>query len=81
MGFLSWMEYARPQIEAERVGTDLARLERALEAASETRVQLRAERRSEALELALAVQEVETEAREAQSARGDAPGGRADAAT
>jgi hypothetical protein len=74
------MEYARPQIESERVGTDLARLERALEAASETRVQLRAERRSEALELALAVQEVETEAREARSALGDAPRGRADAA-
>ena len=67
-GFLSWMEYVRPQIEAERIGTDLARLERALEAASEKRVQLGAEHRTEVLDLALAVQEVETEAREARSA-------------
>lgn len=67
-GFLSWMEYVRPQIEAERVGTDLARLERELEAAGEKRVQLRAERQNEKLEWTLAVQEVETEAREAQSA-------------
>ena len=67
-GFLSWMEYVRPQIEAERVGTDLARLERALDAAGESRVQLRAERQNEVLELALAVQEVETEELEVRNA-------------
>jgi hemolysin D len=67
-GFLSWMEYVKPQIEAERVGTDLAQLERQLEAALERRVQLRAERRSEEIEWTLAVQEIEREGNDARGA-------------
>lgn len=65
--FLSWMEYVRPRIEAERVGTDLAQLEQRLEAAHERRVQLQAERRQEEIESALAVQEIESEAREVRT--------------
>ena len=65
-GFLSWMEYVRPQIEAERVGTDLAQLERRREAAQERRAQLTAERRAEEIELALAVQEIERERTDAR---------------
>ena len=67
-GFLSWMEYVKPQIEAERVGTDLAQLERQLEAAQERRVQLHAERRTEEIEWTLAVQEIEREGTDARGA-------------
>jgi HlyD family secretion protein len=67
-GFLSWMEYVKPQIEAERVGTDLAQLERRLEAAQERRVQLQAERRAEEIEWTLAVQEIEREGTDARGA-------------
>lgn len=67
-GFLSWMEYVKPQIEAERVGTDLAQLERRREAAQEQRVQLTAERRAEEIELGLAIEEIARERAEARGA-------------
>ena len=63
-GFLSWMEYVRPKIEAERVGTDLSGLERQVEAAHARRTQLMAERRNEELESALTVAAVEADARD-----------------
>lgn len=68
-GFLSWIEYIRPQIDAERVAVDLAQLERQLEAAELHLRQLRAERESEELEWTLSMRELETEAREVRSAR------------
>jgi HlyD family secretion protein len=66
--FISWVEYARTRIEAERVGTDQAGLERRLEAAHERRAQLVAERRAEELETTLAIDGLEAEARDAGEA-------------
>ena len=66
-GFLSWMEYVRPKIEAERVGTDLSGLERQREASLARRAQLMAERRNEELESVLAVAAVEADMRDTRS--------------
>jgi hemolysin D len=66
--FLSWVEYIRPQVEAERVGVDLSQLERQLEAATLKATQLRATRENEHLEWTLSMEELAAETRETETA-------------
>lgn len=66
-GFLSWMEYVRPKIEAQRVGTDLAGLEQKRDAAIARRAQLTAERREEEIEAALGAEALAADIRDTRS--------------
>jgi hemolysin D len=62
--FMSWVEYARYRIEAERVGTELVGLQGRLEVAGQRKVQISADHRNEQVESRLAVEALETEAHE-----------------
>jgi HlyD family secretion protein len=68
-GFLSWVEYVRPQMDAERAAADLARLERQLERTELALRQLQAERETEELEWTRGVRELETEIRDVRGAQ------------
>lgn len=66
-GFLSWIEYIRPQIEASKLAVDLEQLERALGVAQLKVGQLRSEHEREEVDWKLTLEQLQAEAREARA--------------
>ncbi len=67
-GFLSWVEYIRPQIEATKTALDLEQLERQLAVAQLKVTQLRADHESQEVEWRATQEQLETDQREVRGA-------------